>query len=133
MVGSLTVLCGKGLGIAAKDVFRINSGVLIHPMFWLLVAGNIFGVSIQLIYLNRALALFEASTVTPLQYVFTNLFLVYGSMLLFDEFAYLNATDCVGIACGFATVIVGVILLSSKKDTSEESSRIKLHEKENLI
>ena len=54
-------------------------------------------------------------------------------MLLFDEFAYLNATDCVGIACGFATVIVGVILLSSKKDTSEESSRIKLHEKENLI
>lgn len=128
MIGALTVLCGKGLGIAAKDAVA-GGEVMWHPVFWLLVMGNIAGAPVQLFYLNKSLASFDASAVTPLQYVFTNIFLIYGSMLLFDELAYLAATDCAGMLCGFATIIIGVLLLSSARRADSSVADDKVGEK----
>jgi len=115
MVGALTVLCGKGLGIAGKHAFDENSQVLVHPLFWLLIACQIIGVMTQVFYLNKALHVFDASSVIPLQYTFTNIFIIYGSMLLFDELAYVGLVDCIGMLCGFSSIIIAVLLLSSKR------------------
>ena len=115
MVGALTVLCGKGLGISLKDVFTAaESKPYLHPLFWVLVLGNVIGIPVQIVYINKALAMFDTSAVTPIKYVWTNLFLIMGSILLFQE--SMAAEDWVGFACGFVTIVVGVVLLNSYKD-----------------
>nr|CAB3264330.1 magnesium transporter NIPA2-like [Phallusia mammillata] len=125
IVGALTVLCGKGLGISLKDLFSPPADslpVYMHPLFWVLVLANVVGIAVQIVYLNRALALFNTSAVIPVMYVFTNLFLVVGSILLFQEFAYLRMEDCAGLACGFITIVTGVVLLNSFKSPSGDFS-----------
>jgi len=122
MVGALTVLCGKGLGISLKDVFGgAESKPYLHPLFWILILGNVIGIPVQIVYINKALAMFDTSIVTPIKYVWTNLFLIIGSILLFQE--SMAAEDWVGFACGFVTIVVGVVLLNSfKKQNSPHSS-----------
>ena len=120
MVGALTVLCGKGLGISLKDVFAgIVPQPYLHPLFWILVLGNVFGIPVQIVYINKALALFDTSAVTPIKYVFTNLMLIFGSILLFQE--SMSAEDWLGFACGFVTIVVGVVLLNSTKEPKKRS------------
>ena len=126
MVGALTVLCGKGLGISLKDVFGpAEPKPLLHPLFLILILGNIVGIPVQIVYMNKALALFDTSAVTPLQYVFTNIFIILGSILLFQE--SMTIEDWVGFACGFLTIVVGVVLLNSYKRSSK-TSRCKRNE-----
>jgi len=132
MVGALTVLCGKGLGIAGKHAFDESSQVFSHPLFWLLVVCQIIGIMTQVLYLNKALHVFDASSVIPLQYVFTNIFIIYGSMLLFDELAYVGLKDCIGMLCGFSSIIIAVLLLSSRK-REVTKVEIKKHNDKNII
>uniref|UniRef100_H2XR17 Uncharacterized protein n=1 Tax=Ciona intestinalis TaxID=7719 RepID=H2XR17_CIOIN len=125
VVGALTVLCGKGLGISIKDIFtppEVNPVTpYLHPLFWVLVAANLIGIPVQVVYFNKALALFNTSAISPIKYVFTNLFLIFGSILLFREFAFLSWRDCTGLGCGFVTIVTGVVLLNSYKDTKPTS------------
>ena len=121
MVGALTVLCGKGLGISLKEVFAATEPKpYLHPLFWILIFGNVFGIPVQIVYINKALAIFDTSAITPIKYVFTNLFLIVGSILLFQE--SMAAEDWLGFACGFVTIVVGVILLNSYKESLKKAS-----------
>lgn len=118
ITGALCVLCGKGLSIGFKDLGQGDMYVLKQPLFWLLLLGNVGGIFIQIVYLNKALAIFNTSMITPIKYVFTNVFLIFGSILLFQEFAYMSGEDVVGMLCGFLTVVTGVTLLNRFKDTT---------------
>lgn len=121
MVGALTVLCGKGLGISLKDVFAAAlPKPYLHPLFWMLVLGNVIGIPVQIVYINKALALFDTSAVTPIKYVFTNMFLIFGSILLFQE--TMIPEDWIGFICGFVTIVVGVTLINAFKETSPRSN-----------
>lgn len=116
IIGALTVLCGKGLGITLKDLASGGAlGIILHPLFWVLIIANVIGIPTQIVYINKALAVFNTSAVTPIKYVCTNVLLIIGSMILFEEFYYLSAEDCIGLSCGFGTIIVGVVLLTSFK------------------
>ena len=122
MVGALTVLCGKGLGISLKDIFgSVVPKPYLHPLFWILVLGNIVGIPVQIVYINKALALFDTSAVTPIKYVFTNLFLILGSILLFQE--TMIPEDWLGFVCGFVTIVVGVTLINAYKELPTRISR----------
>nr|XP_039252763.1 magnesium transporter NIPA2-like [Styela clava] len=121
IVGALCVLWGKGLGIAIKDMGSNGESVYLHPIFWMLVLGNVLGIVLQIVYLNKALAVFDTSMITPIKYVFTNVFLVFGSILLFQEFAYMSIEDVIGITCGFVTVVTGVVLLNLFKRSKPQA------------
>jgi len=114
IIGALTVLCGKGLGITLKDLLSSGDAlrIILHPLFWVLIIANVVGIPTQIVYINKSLASFNTSAVTPIKYVCTNVLLIIGSMILFEEFYYLSPEDCIGLSCGFITIIVGVILLT---------------------
>ena len=114
IIGALTVLCGKGLGITLKDLLSSEDAltIVLHPLFWVLIIANVVGIPTQIVYINKSLASFNTSAVTPIKYVCTNVLLIIGSMILFEEFYYLSPEDCIGLSCGFITIIVGVILLT---------------------
>ena len=68
LVGSLSVVSCKALGIALKLTFRGNNQ-LREPDTWLCASVVAACVVTQMNYLNRALDVFNAAVVTPVYYV----------------------------------------------------------------
>jgi len=115
VVGSLTVMACKGLGIALKQTLGGNSQVL-NPVAWMLLIGGALCIMVQMNYLNKALDIFNTSIVTPIYYVMFTTFTIVASAILYKEWAQLNAKDSLGSISGFLTIICGVFLLHAFKD-----------------
>ncbi|RDD45913.1 Magnesium transporter NIPA2 [Trichoplax sp. H2] len=115
VVGSLTVMACKGVGIGIKQTIGGQSQ-LGNWVFWLLALSVVFCIVIQMNYLNKALDIFNTAVVSPVYYVLFTTCTIVASAILFKEWASLGAKDAVGSVCGFLTIIVGVFLLHAFKD-----------------
>eukprot|EP00051_Salpingoeca_urceolata_P001374 m.40489 g.40489 ORF g.40489 m.40489 type:complete len:403 (+) comp11370_c0_seq2:738-1946(+) len=83
LVGSLSVIGVKGLGIALKLTFEGNNQ-LIHPSTWGLVALVVTAIVVQMNYLNKALDTFNTALVSPIYYVLFTTFTIIASAILFN-------------------------------------------------
>lgn len=115
VVGSLTVMGCKGIGIAIKQTVAGDSQLL-NPVVWLLVGGVVLCITVQMNYLNKALDIFNTSMVTPIYYVMFTTFTITASAILYKEWSELNAKDALGSVCGFTVIICGVFLLHAFRD-----------------
>lgn len=115
VVGSLTVMACKGLGIALKLTLNGNNQ-LSNPVTWMLLIGGALCIMVQMNYLNKALDIFNTSIVTPIYYVMFTTCTILASAILYQEWANLNAKDSLGSICGFLTIICGVFLLHAFRD-----------------
>lgn len=115
VIGSLTVMACKGLGIAIKQTLNGDSQ-LANPLVWMLLIGGALCIMVQMNYLNKALDVFNTSIVTPIYYVMFTTFTIIASAILYKEWSMLNAKDCLGLLCGLFTLICGVFLLHSFRD-----------------
>ena len=115
VVGSLTVMGCKGVGIAIKQTVNGESQ-LFNPVVWLLVGGVVLCITVQMNYLNKALDIFNTSMVTPIYYVMFTTFTITASAILYKEWSELNAKDALGSICGFTVIICGVFLLHAFRD-----------------
>uniref|UniRef100_A0A0K0FGC6 Spichthyin (inferred by orthology to a D. melanogaster protein) n=1 Tax=Strongyloides venezuelensis TaxID=75913 RepID=A0A0K0FGC6_STRVS len=107
LIGSLSVLSVKGLGLAIKETIAGDQQITnILTWFWLLCV--IGCVSVQLIYLNKALDIYNTSMVTPIYYVFFTTFVILASGILYKEWSCLGASDILGNVIGFLTTIIGI-------------------------
>ncbi|XP_047669327.1 magnesium transporter NIPA2 isoform X2 [Tachysurus fulvidraco] len=117
VIGSLSVSCVKGLGIAIKEVIA-GQPVFGNPLAWLLLASLVVCVSTQINYLNKALDIFNTSLVTPIYYVFFTTSVLTCSAILFKEWEHMGYDDVIGTLSGFLTIIVGIFLLHAFKDVN---------------
>jgi len=69
-----------------------------------------------MIYLNRALDLFNTAVVTPLLYVIFTGCVILASAVLFREWSGLSAEDVVGNLCGFLVIVIGIFLLQALRE-----------------
>ncbi|KAG7326143.1 hypothetical protein KOW79_009544 [Hemibagrus wyckioides] len=115
VIGSLSVSCVKGLGIAIKEVIS-GQPVFRNPLSWLLLVSLVVCVSTQINYLNKALDIFNTSLVTPIYYVFFTTSVLTCSAILFKEWEHMGYDDVIGTLSGFFTIIVGIFLLHAFKD-----------------
>ncbi|XP_063793020.1 magnesium transporter NIPA2-like isoform X2 [Pseudophryne corroboree] len=115
LLGSLSVACVKGLGIAIRGLF---SGIAVYkdPLGWLLLLCLCICISVQIHYLNRALDIFTASLVTPIYYVLFTSSVLACSAILFEEWRHLSGGSVVGAVSGFTTIVLGVFLLHAYRD-----------------
>lgn len=121
LVGSLSVMSVKGLGLGIRESISsltTSTNQFKNPFFWLVVLIVITTVSIQMIYLNKSLDIFDTSIVTPIYYVFFTSFVLMASSILFKELNQLNFTDILGTFVGFIIVIVAIFLLNAFKDSN---------------
>lgn len=72
----------------------------------------------QMIYLNRALDVFNTAVVTPLLYVIFTGCVILASAVLFREWSSLSAEDVVGNLCGLLVIVAGIFLLQAFRDIS---------------
>ena len=111
LIGSLSVMACKGLGIAVKLTVAGVSQLREPSTYFFAVAIAVGGLT-QMHYLNAALASFSTALVTPVYYVYFTTATILASLLLFQGVGVESeAVDIVTMLCGFLTTIVGVFLL----------------------
>jgi uncharacterized membrane protein len=115
LIGSLSVMSVKGLGVAIKQTMT-DSNQLTHPLFWTFLVSVVLTVSIQMNYLNKSLDIFDTSVVTPIYYVFFTTFVITASAILLKEWRSMTADNTIGSVCGFLVVIIAIFLLNAFKD-----------------
>jgi len=125
LIGSLSVLSVKGLGLAIKETLGGNqqfSNML--TWFWLLSV--IACVSVQLVYLNKALDMYNTSMVTPIYYVLFTSFVILASSILYKEWSCLAASDVLGNVVGFLTTIIGIFQMQLFRDVNVTLRQLRL-------
>ena len=115
LIGSLSVMGCKGLGIVIKQTLRGDSQ-LTNPVAWGLLFAVLACVLTQMNYLNKALDIFNTSLVTPIYYVMFTTLTIIASAILFREWEVMDSKDTIGAICGFLTIVFGVFLLHAFKD-----------------
>ncbi|KAI1318871.1 DUF803-domain-containing protein [Xylariaceae sp. FL0255] len=116
-VGGLSVSATQGLGAAI--VAQIGG----EPQFnhWFLYVLFVFIVGTlltEIIFLNKALNLFNAAMVTPTYYVYFTSTTIITSAVLFRGFKG-TATQIITVVFGFLTICSGVILLQLSKSAKD--------------
>uniref|UniRef100_H3B786 NIPA magnesium transporter 1 n=1 Tax=Latimeria chalumnae TaxID=7897 RepID=H3B786_LATCH len=119
LLGSFTVPSSKGIGLAAQDAFSSNpSSERALYLFLVLLATLACSISIQFLYINKALEHFDSSLFGVLYYVMFTTLVILASAVLFREWSQVEALDFLGMLCGFTTVLVGIILIQVFKEFS---------------
>ncbi|XP_063222519.1 magnesium transporter NIPA2 isoform X2 [Bacillus rossius redtenbacheri] len=116
LVGSLTVMSCKGLGLAIRDTISGKSNELGNWLTWVFLLTALMCIALQMNYLNKALDMFNTGIVTPVYYVFFTTLVIIASAVLFREWTNLAAQDLLGSLCGFLIVIVAILLLNAFRD-----------------
>ncbi|GAA5897880.1 uncharacterized protein JCM6883_000850 [Sporobolomyces salmoneus] len=121
LLGGLSVACTSGLGASILTSIRGENQVK-HWFFWFLLGFVVITLVSEVIYLNKALALFNTAMVTPTYFVLFTSATLITSIILSKGF-HIPATDIVTVILGFLVICVGITLLQlSKIDPNEIKS-----------
>ncbi|KAJ0456763.1 putative magnesium transporter NIPA [Helianthus annuus] len=115
LMGSLTVMCVKAVGIAMKLSFS-GSNQFVYFQTWFFTV-LLFGfILTQLNYLNKALDTFNTAVISPVYYVMFTSLTILASMIMFKNWDSQNASQIISELSGFVTIFSGTFLLHKTKD-----------------
>ncbi|KAK0577623.1 hypothetical protein LWI29_035926 [Acer saccharum] len=123
LVGSLSVMSVKALGIALKLTFS-GMNQLVYPQTWVFTLVVLSCVITQMNYLNKALDTFNTAVVSPIYYVMFTSFTILASVIMFKDWDRQNPTQILTEMCGFVTILSGTFLLHKTKDMVDGSSLV---------
>nr|CAB3461430.1 unnamed protein product [Digitaria exilis] len=115
LVGSLSVMSVKALGIALKLTFS-GMNQLVYPQTWVFSFVVISCIVTQMNYLNKALDTFNTAVVSPIYYTMFTSLTILASVIMFKDWDRQNPTQIVTEMCGFVTILSGTFLLHKTKD-----------------
>lgn len=110
LVGGVSVVCTQGFG---ASVVSAISGTPDQWNNWFLYVLFIFVVCtllIEIIFLNKALNIFNTSVVCPSYYTYFTSMTIVSSAVLFQGFKG-SATEIITVILGFLCIVAGVVLL----------------------
>nr|ACF88182.1 unknown [Zea mays] len=115
LVGSLSVMSVKALGIALKVTFS-GMNQLVYSQTWVFSFVVILCIVTQMNYLNKALDTFNTAVVSPIYYTMFTSLTILASVIMFKDWDRQNPTQIVTEMCGFVTILSGTFLLHKTKD-----------------
>ncbi|KAH7312427.1 magnesium transporter NIPA-domain-containing protein [Stachybotrys elegans] len=116
-VGGLSVVATQGLG--AGIIAWIGGEPQYREWFlWVLLVFVIITLLTEIVYLNKALNIFNAALVTPTYYVYFTSTTIITSAILFQGFRG-TPQSIVTIVLGFFTICSGVVLLQLSKSAKD--------------
>ncbi|KZS98516.1 DUF803-domain-containing protein [Sistotremastrum niveocremeum HHB9708] len=113
MIGGLSVSCTTGLGAAIVTSITGENQFKFWFIYFLLAFVSVTLVT-EVIFLNKALALFNTAMVTPTYYVIFTFCTLVTTVVLFDGLKT-SATQLLTIVCGFLTICAGITILQMSK------------------
>ena len=127
VIGSLSVMCCKGIGLAITETVAGIANDFRKWTFWVLLISAVFTVCVQINYLNRSLDIFDASLVTPVYYVFFTGFVMVASSVLFKEWGKMSSERALCLFCGFFTIVSGLFLINAFKELQIDMNLLRLN------
>ncbi|BFZ55291.1 hypothetical protein PYCC9005_002331 [Savitreella phatthalungensis] len=125
LFGAFTALSTKGTSSLLSALFY---NVFSYPIFYALVAVLIITAVMQVRYLNRALARFDATQVIPTQFVTFTISTIVGSAVLYRDFQKMSAVNLFTFFLGCLLTFSGVYIISSGRETDEDESKNNTHD-----
>eukprot|EP00237_Pycnococcus_provasolii_P001688 CAMPEP_0119191958 /NCGR_PEP_ID=MMETSP1316-20130426/2597_1 /TAXON_ID=41880 /ORGANISM="Pycnococcus provasolii, Strain RCC2336" /LENGTH=363 /DNA_ID=CAMNT_0007187061 /DNA_START=239 /DNA_END=1330 /DNA_ORIENTATION=- len=119
LMGSLSVMSIKGLGIAIKLTFEGHNQLVFKETAYCAVVVA-FCVVMQMNYLNKALDTFNTALVSPIYYVMFTVLTIVASSIMFSEYEKNTAHMVLMQACGFLVILAAVYLLHVTRDLSTD-------------
>ncbi|KAM0265166.1 hypothetical protein ACHAQJ_000319 [Trichoderma viride] len=116
-IGGLSVVSTQGLG-AAIIAWASGEPQYKEWFLWVLFVFVIGTLLTEIIFLNKALNLFNAAIVTPTYYVYFTSTTIITSAVLFQGFKG-TAQSIVTVVLGFLTICSGVVLLQLSKSAKD--------------
>ncbi|KAH6895653.1 magnesium transporter NIPA-domain-containing protein [Thelonectria olida] len=116
-VGGLSVVSTQGIG-AAIIAWIDGKPQYKEWFFWVLLVFVITTLLTEIIFLNKALNIFNAALVTPTYYVYFTSTTIITSAILFQGFKG-TASSIVTVVLGFLTICSGVVLLQLSKSAKD--------------
>ncbi|KAJ5143160.1 uncharacterized protein N7515_001947 [Penicillium bovifimosum] len=117
MVGGLSVVATQGLGSAI--LAQINGEEQFKHWFLYVLFVFVIGTLLtEIIYLNKALNIFNAALVTPTYYVMFTTATIITSAILFQGFKG-TAVQITTVIIGFLQICAGVVLLQLSKSAKD--------------
>ncbi|KAJ4310942.1 hypothetical protein N0V84_010713 [Fusarium piperis] len=116
-VGGLSVVATQGLGAGILAWIR-GKPQYKEWFFWFLLVFIIATLLTEIVYLNKALNIFNASIVTPTYYVYFTSTTIITSAILFQGFKG-TVQSIVTVVLGFLTICSGVVLLQLSKSAKD--------------
>ncbi|OOQ88838.1 DUF803 domain membrane protein [Penicillium brasilianum] len=117
MVGGLSVVATQGLGSAILAQINGESQFK-HWFLYVLFVFVVCTLLTEIIYLNKALNLFNAALVTPTYYVMFTSATIITSAILFQGFQG-TGIQIATVIMGFMQICVGVVLLQLSKSAKD--------------
>lgn len=113
LIGSLSVVFTQGLGGAIVHSFTVENQFTNWFVYFVLVT-TLVTLAIEIIYLNKALNLFNTAVVTPTYYVTFTTLTIVSSIVFYRGFdaSPVNIVTCV---FGFLIICSGVALLQNSR------------------
>ena len=119
LMGSLSVMSIKGLGIAIKLTFEGHNQFVFKETAYCAVVVA-FCVVMQMNYLNKALDTFNTALVSPIYYVMFTVLTIVASSIMFSDYEKNTAHMVLMQACGFLVILAAVYLLHVTRDLSTD-------------
>ncbi|KAG5993781.1 hypothetical protein E4U52_001657 [Claviceps spartinae] len=116
-IGGLSVVSTQGLGAAIIAWIR-GEPEYKHWFLWVLFGFVICTLLTEIIFLNKALNLFNAALVTPTYYVYFTSTTIITSTVLFQGFKG-TPPEIATVVLGFLTICSGVVLLQLSKSAKD--------------
>lgn len=115
IVGSLTVMSVKAIGIAIKLTLE-GANQIFYFQTWIFTMVAITCIIIQLNYLNMALDNFNTAVVSPIYYALFTAFTILASAIMFKDYSGQSIGSIVSELCGFITILSGTFLLHGTRE-----------------
>ncbi|KAI8975995.1 magnesium transporter NIPA-domain-containing protein [Pilobolus umbonatus] len=118
LIGSLSVVLTQGIGGAIVHSFTVENQFT-NWFVYLVLALTLITLAVEIIYLNKALNLFNTAVVTPTYYVLFTTLTIVSSIVLYRGFdaSPVNVITCV---FGFLIICSGVALLQHSRSDAED-------------
>ena len=134
VIGAISVVFTQGLGMAIVHSITVSNQFNNYFIYIVLLI-VIVTLIVEIIYLNKALNLFNTALVTPTYYVLFTTLTIVSSIVLFRGF---DATplEIVTVVQGFFCICAGVALLQlsqrkQNRQPDEEENNVAQHQEEN--
>ncbi|KAH0273053.1 DUF803-domain-containing protein, partial [Aureobasidium melanogenum] len=120
LIGGLSVVATQGLGAAIVAAIGKTTPVNQFKQWflWVLFVFVICTLLTEIIYLNKALNIYNAALVTPTYYVYFTSATIVTSAILFRGFGG-STVGIVSVIMGFLTICSGVVLLQLAKSSKD--------------
>lgn len=109
-VGGISVVCTQGFGASVVSAIGGTKDQWNSWFLWVLFIFVVCTLLVEIIFLNKALNIFNTSIITPIYFTSFTTMTIISSAVLYQGFPG-TAVSIVNVVLGFFTIVAGVVLL----------------------